>query len=247
MEKLYWDAQVLLDVIAALPESAPERGFYLRALDDAFSHINWLNPPDEGFCATVREAGNILQAQVYALTTPEDGVPRPRIHAMGHAHIDVAWLWPLAVTRGKAVRTFSTALALMEQYPNYTFTQSQPHLYKMVAQDDPALLERVKARISDGAWNATGGTWVEPDTNMPSGEALVRQFLYGMRYFERELGTRPEVLWLPDVFGYSAALPQIMKLAGIRYFFTSKLSWNLYTRYPYDTFWWEGTGWDDAS
>jgi alpha-mannosidase len=241
VEGLYWDARVLLDTIAALPADAPERGIYLRHLNEAFQTINWLNPPDAAFVESVREARALLQARVYDQPADDNpAIPRPVVHAMGHAHIDVAWLWPLRVTRGKAARTFSTALALMEQFPAYTFTQSQPHLYKMVSQDDPALFKRVKARIAEGRWNATGGTWVEMDTNIPSGEALVRQFLYGMRFFERELGARPEVLWLPDVFGYSAALPQIMRLAGIRYFFTAKLSWNGYTKYPYDTFWWEG-------
>jgi alpha-mannosidase len=241
VEAFFWDARVLLDTIAALPDDAPERGTYLRQLDEAFQQIDWLNPPDAAFVEGVCEARALLQARVYHQPADDNpAVPRPVVHAMGHAHIDVAWLWPLRVTRGKAQRTFSTALALMEQFPAYTFTQSQPHLYKMVSEDDPALFARVKARIAAGQWNATGGTWVEMDTNIPSGEALVRQFLYGMRYFERELGARPEVLWLPDVFGYSAALPQIMQLAGIRYFFTAKLSWNSYTKYPYDTFWWEG-------
>jgi alpha-mannosidase len=240
VEALYWDARVLLDTIAALPEAAPERGLYLRELDAAFQQINWLNPPDEVFCDSVREARVMLQARVFDQPTSSTTIPRPVVHAMGHAHIDVAWLWPLSVTRGKAARTFATALALMDQYPAYTFTQSQPHLYQMVAEDDPDLFARIKARISEGRWNPTGGTWVEPDTNLPCGESLVRQLLHGMRYFQRELGVRPEVLWLPDVFGYSAALPQIMQQAGIRYFFTAKLSWNQSTRYPYDTFWWEG-------
>ncbi len=241
VESLYWDARVLLDTIAALPENTPERGRYLRALDDAFHVIDWLNPPDETFRASVREARAELSTQVFNQPTESGGfAPRPIIHAVGHAHIDVAWLWPLRVTRGKAQRTFTTALTLMDQYPEYKFTQSQPHLYKMVQQDDPDLFKRIKTRITEGRWNATGATWVEPDTNLPNGESLVRQFFYGMRYFQQELGTRPEVLWLPDVFGYSAALPQIMKLSGIDYFFTSKLSWNQYTRMPYDTFWWEG-------
>jgi alpha-mannosidase len=240
VEALYWDARVLLDTVAVLPDAAPERGLYLRALDEAFQQINWLNPPDEVFGDSVRAARVMLQARVFDQPSGSTTVPRPVVHAMGHAHIDVAWLWPLRVTRGKAARTFATALALMEQYPAYTFTQSQPQLYKMVAEDDPDLFARVKARVAEGRWNATGGTWIEPDTNLPCGESLVRQFLHGMRYFQRELGVRPEVLWLPDVFGYSAALPQIMQQAGIRYFFTAKLSWNQYTRYPYDTFWWEG-------
>ncbi len=241
VEGLYWDANVLLETISALPSAAPERSFYLNVLNDAFQRINWMNPPDAAFCATVREARAVLRELIFQARPTQTGIaPRPVVHALGHAHIDVAWLWPLRVTRGKAARTFATALAFMDQYPEYTFTQSQPHLYKMVSQDRPDLFERIKARVAEGRWNPTGCTWVEMDTNMPCGESLVRQFLYGMRYFQSELGFRPEVLWLPDVFGYSAALPQIMKLAGVRYFFTSKLSWNQYTEYPYDTFWWEG-------
>ena len=241
IEGLYWDARVLLDTFAILPESAPERGFCLRALDDAFQHINWLNPPDDTFRQGVRDARTHVHERIFDIANHSpDLIPRPVIHALGHAHIDVAWLWPLAVTRGKAARTFATALALMDRYPDYTFTQSQPHLYKMVAEDRPELFTRIKERITEGRWNATGGTWVEMDTNLSGGESLVRQFLYGMRYFQRELGVRPRVLWLPDVFGYSAALPQIMQLAEVPFFFTSKLSWNTYTRYPYDTFWWEG-------
>lgn len=241
VEALYWDARVLLDTIAALPQHAPERGALLRTLDDAFAAIDWRNPPDDAFLAGVRAAREHLRDCVYEARSEHDPrVPRPRIHALGHAHIDVEWLWPLDVTRGKAERTFSTALLLMDRFPGYTFTQSQPQLYQLLAETRPDIYERVKARVREGRLNPTGATWVEPDTNLPGGEALVRQFLFGMRYFERELDVRPEVLWLPDVFGYSAALPQIMQLAGVRYFYTSKLSWNLYTDYPYDTFWWEG-------
>lgn len=241
VEGLYWDATTLVETISTMPDATPERSFYLSALDEAMNHVNWLNPPDMAFRASIKKARSILNKRIFNnLPEPAQFPPRPVIHAAGHAHIDVAWLWPLEATRGKAARTFATALALMHQYPDYTFTQSQPHLYKMVQEDHPDLFARIKSRIKEGRWNATGGTWVEPDTNLPSGESLVRQFLHGMRYFQRQLGVRPEVLWLPDVFGYSAALPQIMRLAGIRYFFTSKLSWNKHTRYPYDTFWWEG-------
>ncbi len=241
VEGLYWDAATLLDVIATMPASMPERGFFLRVLDEVFDRINWLSPPDRAFETSVTEARRLLNKRVFAnLPEPGQYPPRPVIHAVGHAHIDVAWLWPLNVTREKAARTFATALALMDQYPDYTFTQSQPQLYEMVKADHPDLFAQIKNRIKANRWNATGGTWVEPDMNIPGGESLVRQFLFGMRYFQHVLGTRPEVLWLPDVFGYNAALPQIMKLAGIRYFFTSKLSWNKYTRFPYDTFWWEG-------
>lgn len=241
VEALYWDARVLLDTIKALPQGSPEQVAYLRALHEAFQHIDWLNPPDAAFAESVRQARAMLQAGVYSQPLEKHtAVPRPIIHAVGHAHIDVAWLWPLSVTRGKAERTFATAVALMDQYPAYQFTQSTPVLYQMVAQDNPDLFSRIKEKIAAGQWNATGATWVEMDTNIPSGEALVRQFLFGLRYFERELGVKPEVLWLPDGFGFNAALPQLMLQAGIRYFSTNKLSWNSHTKMPYDTFWWEG-------
>jgi alpha-mannosidase len=149
---------------------------------------------------------------------------RPRLTATGHAHIDVAWLWPLAQTRRKAARTFATVLRLMEQYPEYHFTQSQPQLYQFVKEDEPALYEQIKTRVAEGRWELTGAMWLEPDTNVPNGESLARQIIYGQRFFEREFGRRTAVVWLPDVFGYSAALPQIMRAAGIERFMTSKIS-----------------------
>lgn len=241
IEGLFWDAHVILAAAEVMPEPTPQRGRLLRAVHDAFQLLDWLDPTSDEFRASVRAARAALQQRLAdADLAPEAWPPTPTIHALGHAHIDVAWLWTLAVTRGKAARTFATALALMQQYPQYTFTQSQPHLYKMVAEDHPDLFAQIKARVAEGRWNATGGTWVEPDTNMPGGESLVRQFLFGMRFFQRELGARPEVLWLPDVFGYNAALPQLIRLAGLHYFYTSKMSWSTYNRFPYDTFWWEG-------
>ncbi len=240
VEGLYWDARVLLEVIATLPQTSPERAHYLHTLDEAFRLLDWGDPPNGPFFAAIKRARAYLQARVFEQTPPEDVAPRPVVHALGHAHLDVAWLWPLRVTRIKAADTFANALALMAHDPNYTYTQSQPYLYRVIAQDRPQLFAQVKAQIEAGRWDATGGMWVEPDTNIPSGEALVRQLLYGMRYFQQELGVRPQVLWLPDTFGFSAALPQLMRQAGLRYFFTSKLSWNEYTRFPYDTFWWEG-------
>ncbi len=240
VEGLYWDARVLLDVIATLPQTSAERAYYLRTLDEAFRMLDWAEPLDGPFFASVKRARAHLQARVFEQAPPESAAPRPVVHALGHAHLDVAWLWPLSVTRIKAADTFANALALMARDPNFTYTQSQPYLYRAIAQDRPQLFAKVKARIAEGRWEASGGTWVEMDTNIPGAEALVRQLLYGMRYFQRELGVRPRVLWLPDTFGFSAALPQLMQQAGLRYFFTSKLSWNEYTRFPYDTFWWEG-------
>ncbi|NLV73554.1 MAG: alpha-mannosidase [Chloroflexi bacterium] len=160
--------------------------------------------------------------------------------AIGHAHIDVAWLWPLAQTRQKTARTFSTALRMMERYPSYRFISSQAQLYQYIQQDYPEVLAQIQERVREGRWEVNGGTWVEMDTNVTSGESLVRQFLYGRQFFRELFGQDGTILWLPDVFGYSGALPQIIQQAGMRYFMTTKISWNQYNRFPYDTFYWQG-------
>jgi alpha-mannosidase len=158
----------------------------------------------------------------------------------GHAHLDVAWLWPLAETRRKALRSWHTAVGLLGAYAELRFNQSSAQLYAFVEQDDPALFERVQKLAEEGRWEAVGGMWVEPDINMPSGEALVRQLLYGQRYFQQRLGAAHTVCWLPDCFGFSPALPQLLTGAGIRNFVTIKVNWSETNKLPYDLFWWEG-------
>jgi len=171
-----------------------------------------------------------------------NGPTVPEFFGFGHAHLDVAWLWPLAETERKCARTAANQLALIERYPTYRFQQSQPYLYHVLQRTYPALFERVRRAVRDGRIIADGATWIEPDTNVPGGEALIRQFLHGRRYFVEELGIEPQVLWLPDVFGYSGALPQILRGCGIRYFSTAKLFWVYHggAEFPYDTFTWEG-------
>ncbi len=171
-----------------------------------------------------------------------NGSTAPEMFAFGHAHIDVAWLWPLAETERKSGRTFATQLALMEEYPEYKFLQSQPHLYRMVKERYPDLYARVKAAIEAGQFIPEGGAWVEPDTNISGGEALIRQFVHGKRFFKEEFGVDCEMLWLPDVFGYSGALPQIMRGCGVKYFSTQKIFWAYHggDPFPYNTFIWEG-------
>lgn len=171
-----------------------------------------------------------------------NGSTAPRMYCVGHSHIDVAWLWPLQETERKCRRTFATQLALMAEYPEYKFLQSQAHLYWMVKQRYPRLYERIKAAVRRGQWIVDGGMWVEPDTNLAGGEALIRQFLHGKRFFKEEFGVESELMWLPDVFGYSGALPQIMRGCGIKYFSTQKIFWNYHggENFPYNTFWWEG-------
>ena len=164
----------------------------------------------------------------------------PVVCCVGHTHIDCAWLWTLKVTEDKAVRSFSTVLNLMKQYPEYIFMSSQPQLYKYVKKNAPEVYEQIKERVAEGRWEPEGGMWVEADCNIASGEALVRQFVHGKRFFKEEFGKDNSILWLPDVFGYSAALPQILQKCDIPYFMTTKISWNEFNKMPYDTFEWEG-------
>jgi alpha-mannosidase len=172
--------------------------------------------------------------------------PIGEIALTGHAHIDLAWLWPYAETRRKARRTFHTAVSLMEGSNEYLarsgfrFNQSTAQYYAQIEEDDPALFEKIVAKVKSGAWETIGGMWVEPDTNMPTGESLARQILYGQRYFEQKFGVRHTICWLPDCFGFSGGLPQLLQQGGIRSFFTIKVNWNENNKFPHDLFWWEG-------
>jgi len=172
----------------------------------------------------------------------KNGSTAPIMYMFGHSHIDVAWLWPLQETERKCLRTFSSQLTLMDEYPEYRFLQSQAHLYWMTKQRYPELYERIREAVRKGQWMPEGGMWVEADTNISGGESLIRQFVHGKRFFEQEFGVDCELLWLPDVFGYSAALPQIMRGCGVKYFSTAKIFWNYHggDPFPYNTFVWEG-------
>ena len=235
--KLYYDIKVPFEAGEMLPHEDLERIQAWKALNDCISRIDLRRPGSEAFYQSVREADLFLQEQYYKARKDSQVV----VHSIGHTHIDVAWKWPLKQTRQKAVRSFNTVLNLMDRYPEYRFMSSQPQLYEFVREDAPELFERIKERIKEGRWEAEGASWVEPDCNLSSGESLIRQILYGRRYFEKELGAAPnEVLWLPDVFGYSAAMPQILRKSGISYFMTTKISWNEYNKFPYDTFLWRG-------
>ena len=169
-----------------------------------------------------------------------DYPPVGRLAVTGHAHIDLAWLWPLAETRRKGRRTFATVLGLMERYPDFTFNQSSAQLYTWIEQEAPDLFARVKERVAEGRWEPIGGSWVEPDCQVTGGEAFVRQLLYGQRAFEAWFGQRSTVAWLPDVFGFSGGIPQLLRGAGLEGFFTIKLNWNEEDTFPHDLFTWEG-------
>lgn len=162
------------------------------------------------------------------------------VWAVGHAHLDLAWLWPLRETKRKGARTFATVLELMDRYRDYYFGGSQPQLYQWMKDLYPALYARVKEKIREGRWECQGAMWVEPDMNLTGSEAMVRQILYGKKFFMDEFGKDMRVLWLPDVFGYSAALPQVLLKSGVPYFMTIKLSWSEHNQFPHHTFLWKG-------
>ncbi|MBO5915226.1 MAG: alpha-mannosidase, partial [Clostridia bacterium] len=162
------------------------------------------------------------------------------ITALGHAHIDLAWLWPIRETKRKAERTFATVLRNSERYKNYLFGVSQPQMLEWIKDTHPELYKQMKKLYEDGRLELQGGFWVESDTNVPSGESLVRQMLYGKKFFKEEFGYEQEILWIPDVFGYTAQLPQIMAKSGVKYFLTIKMSWNAVNLFPHSTFNWIG-------
>jgi len=227
---LLWDFRVIADMAQHLPANTPRKG---QALYTANEMINRIDLEDRSTWAYARDCAKEFFAA-------KNGDGQLNLSAIGHAHIDTAWLWPLAETRRKCTRTFSTAVRYMDDYPNYRFACSQAQQLEWIKEMHPDLFERIKEKVKTGQFVIVGGSWVEPDCNLPSGESLVRQFLYGQRFFQREFGVTCNEFWEPDVFGYSAALPQILRKAGIRNFLTIKLSWNQFNKLSSHTFWWEG-------
>lgn len=217
-----------------------------RAYNTLDLRAGWGSPQ---FAASAQAAWDELQVDTFAssqvhgtASQPSNLQPSnmPTVIATGHAHLDVAWLWPLWRTRQKVAHTVANALHLMERYPDYHFSMSQPQVYAYLKEDDPALYARMKERIAEGRFEPVGMMWLEPDCNVTGGESLVRQLVQGARFFTEEFGRTSEIVWLPDVFGYSAALPQIMRGVGIACFMTTKISWNQFNRMPNDTFRWRG-------
>ncbi len=241
-----WDEEVFqawLDVqtLLELRDKLDPDSLRVAEIDEGlrqFTLIADLELPRAEMLGTLRAARKRLKP----LLECTNGSTSPLFYCFGHSHIDVAWLWPLAETERKCARTFATQLALMEMYPEYKFLQSQPHLFCMTKRLYPDVYARIKAAAKRGQWLAEGGMWVEADTNISGGEALIRQFIHGRRFYREEFGVDCELMWLPDVFGYSGAMPQIMAGCGIKYFSTQKIFWNYNggDPFPYNTFWWEG-------
>ena len=229
--ELVQDFWTLEGLLRELPAAQPRRAEILRALERC---IDTMDPHD---VAGTASAGREALAQV--LASPANASSH-RLHAVGHAHIDSAWLWPARETVRKVARTFSNVLHLIEENEDFAFAASSAQQYAWLKESYPELFGRVKAAIAAGSFVPVGGMWVESDTNMPGGEALARQFVAGKRFFMDEFGVEPLEVWLPDSFGYSAALPQIVAAAGSRWFLTQKISWNETNRMPHHTFRWEG-------
>lgn len=230
MRQLFYDYSVLHRLMQQVPETDARHHSIRFCLFEAAQQL-WAYTEEEA-----AKARAVLKPEL----EKQGGDPSLRLTAIGHAHIDLGWLWPIRETIRKGARTFSTALANMEQYPDYVFGASQPQLYQWMKDYYPGLYKKIAPRVQEGRWEAQGAMWVEADTNVSGGEALVRQILYGKRFFRQEFGKEMEVLWLPDVFGYNAALPQILKKSKVDYFLTIKLSWSQHNRFPHHTFRWRG-------
>ncbi|MCL1887890.1 MAG: glycosyl hydrolase-related protein [Kiritimatiellaeota bacterium] len=226
--QLWLDLMILANLCRILPETSARRCEVLRVCGKALDVLPLANG--------VKKCRAALRP-LFELPTDPATVD---VTAVGHSHIDTAWLWPLRETIRKCGRTFASQIGLIERYPGYVFGASQAQLYDFTKKHYPGLYEKIKKAVKKGAWEVQGAMWVEADCNLPSGESLVRQCLLGKNFFRDEFGVEVNNLWLPDVFGYSGNLPQILKKSGVDYFLTQKLSWNRYNKFPHNTFLWKG-------
>ncbi len=237
IEKLYYDIKVPLNSFSRMEKDDKIRRDIETVLNNCINKLDLRTPYSKEFYIALEEADSYLEKALYEdMAGYEDVIAT----CIGHTHIDVAWWWTVEQTREKVGRSFATVLKLMDEYPKYKFMSSQPQLYYFLKERYPELYERLKIRVKEGRWEPEGGMWVEADCNLTSGESLVRQFIHGKKFFKEEFGLDNKILWLPDVFGYSGALPQIMKKSGIDYFMTTKLAWNQFDKIPNDTFMWRG-------
>jgi alpha-mannosidase len=230
LKSLHYDLEFALSLLDSLEKDGPSFATLMRALNEV---INIFRPDARDTIARsrklIRETLGVLNGELKHTIVP-----------VGHAHLDTAWLWPIEITKKKMAHTTATQLNLIDHYPEYVFAHSQASQYEWLEKEYPTLFKRVKEAIDKGQWEPVGSMWVEADCNLTGGEALVRQFLYGKRYFREKLGYETQDMWLPDVFGYAAALPQILTKFNIKYFLTQKISWNQFNKFPHHTFWWQG-------
>ncbi|HEY7975825.1 MAG TPA: hypothetical protein VID72_10810, partial [Ktedonobacterales bacterium] len=240
IEALYHLLLAGCDQVDALDALDPLLHPLAQALEAAWDQVDLRQPAGASLEASAREALTGLRARLAELRARYTPAERPSVTAIGHGHLDVAWLWQMRHTREKAARTFSIATALMDLDHDYHFLHTSPQVFAWLAHDYPEVFARVRQRVAEGRFEAAGALWLESDTNLIAGESLVRQITYGQRYLRETFGAEYDALWLPDTFGYSYALPQIMLRAGLRTFMTTKMSWSDTNRIPYDTFRWRG-------
>ena len=236
VKKYKYLLQNSLETIQILDNNNATKYLIYKAVLSSYDLVNWTNPSSEEFYESISRAYKRLD-QLLSLIPRNNDV---QVSCVGHTHIDLAWLWRYKHTREKAVRSFSTVNRFMEQYDEYTFMHTSPRLYQSIKEDNPQLYQQIKQRIKEGKWEASGAMWVEADCNIPSGESLIRQIYYGKKFFKEEFNVDNDFLWLPDVFGYSGALPQILVKSNVKTFVTTKISWNDTNRFPHDTFIWKG-------
>ena len=237
LEALLVHAESALQTAQLKQQDPAIRTGILDALDAAFLVLDTREPGSAPFHTSATPALAVLSDGLRSAGAPAD----QKLHGIGHAHMDVGYLWPVTESRAKNARTYSNVLRLMERHKDFHFSHSQPQLYEMTQRDHPEIFEGIKARVTEGRWELMGGMWVEPDTNIPGAEALVRQILLGRTWIRDTFGDiETPVLWLPDTFGFSWCLPQLMAAAGLKLLVTNKLNWNQHTRAPATTFLWEG-------
>lgn len=234
-DDLYFLARNVLEAYSLLDDNNEYKRWLLNELVQTFCLVDYTEPKSQAFYESTKKAYDYLSSKMDGR-----GKPNVSVSMLGHTHIDVAWLWRLRHTREKIARSFSTVNRLMDKYSHYSFLQSQAQLYEYIKKDYPDIYEHIKKRVAEGRWEPSGAMWVECDCNVVSGESLVRQILVGKNFFKEEFGYESQFLWLPDVFGYSWAMPQILKKSGVNTFMTTKISWNDMNKMPYDTFIWRG-------
>ena len=237
VENLYYNIKAPYRVLYYSDKESKVYADVREYLNNALNLLNWCDPMSEEFLASVDAANEYLMTEFYGKYCHDNNI---KVSCVGHTHIDVAWLWTLDQTREKVQRTFGNVIEMMKKYPDYKFMSSQPQLLKYLKEESPEMFEEIKRLVKEKRIELEGSMWLEADCNLTSGESLVRQVLFGKRFFKNEFGVENKIIWLPDVFGYSAAMPQIMKKSGIDKFVTSKIGWNESNKMPYDAFMWKG-------
>lgn len=238
LAEFYFDLKVANEMVEALEEKSFRRAAFVRALLQIHGLISYdfENEEEEVFREEIRLADRILKD----VLKETNSASAPYAGLIGHSHMDTAWLWHRGETEKKCARTYANQMNLMDQYPEYTFVQSSAYHSDIIRRMYPNLFEDIRRRVAEGRYEPNGGVWIECDCNIPSGEYMVRQFVWGQKFTRENFGYTSDAFWLPDTFGYSASLPQIMQGCGVKYFLTTKIAWNDTNVFPYDTFCWKG-------